>query len=245
MDFQWCVRTFEDVASTQDLLKESIQNSPDDDLEGLVIHAARQTKGRGRHGRIWDSPRGNLYLSFCLAPRIPAARVGEIALICSLAVAQAITEAGRGSISPVLKWPNDVLIEGRKCCGILIEAEVSISGMVDRVLVGIGINVTTAPLETSSSLAEFGIDAEVSDVRDMFLRWMKEYYLRWRNGGFEPLRKEWVERSFTIGTPMLVKPSSGEISGKFQGIDEGGALLLQQEDGNIIKITSGDVHIGL
>lgn len=246
MDFQWRIRTFEEVSSTQDILKQHIDNSPDDENhEGLVIHAARQAKGRGRHGRVWDSPQGNLYFSFCLNPHIPAARVGELALICSLAVAQAIKEIGQGHVSPVLKWPNDVLIGGRKCCGILIDADGAAYGIVNRVIIGIGINIAAAPLATSSCLAEFGVDADVTALRDVFLRWMGEYYMRWQMEGFEPLRREWMEGSFAVGTPMTVKPASGAVSGRFQGIDMDGALLLQQEDGRTIKITSGDVHIGL
>ncbi len=226
MAVSWSVQTLDVLDSTQDFIKSDIDNLD----EGACVQALVQNSGHGRHGRLWESPKGNLYFSFLLKPKFAASQFGQIALLVGLSVAYAL----RPYTDVTLKWPNDVLIEGHKVCGILIES-------VDQALVvGVGVNVGAAPIEGSVSLVKHKLD--LHDLRDAILEEFATLYERWQLGAFNEIREEWLGCSFEIGTQMSVKIGDHKMSGSYQGIGRAGYLLLLCDKSNEMKtITSGDV----
>ncbi len=225
-DLAWSVQAFDCLNSTQDYIKSNIDNLN----EGSCIQAFSQDDGYGRHGRVWNSPEGNLYLSFLLKPSCRASEYGQVALIAGLAVAR--------TVSPfelcILKWPNDVLINGRKVCGVIVEAA------NDTLIVGVGLNVNEAPLEDSVSLK--GHNLQIENIRDDLLDHFRTLYLEWKQYGFQSIRTDWMRCSFNIDQLMSVKIGNKVVSGKYQGLDKAGYLLLLCDKTNkVITVTSGDV----
>ncbi len=222
----WSLQKFEQLDSTQNYILNNL-NSLD---EGACVQAATQTRGKGRHGRYWSSPEGNLYFSFLLKPKISKADYGQIALLAGLAVAQAL----HPYVNVVLKWPNDVLVGGQKICGILIE---SVEGAL---VVGLGVNVTHSPFEGAANLADFKLSPDT--VRDIILEKFALLYDRYISDGFEDIRREWLSYSFDTNSVMSVKIGDNKITGLYQGLDKAGYLLLLcDKSSEVITISSGDV----
>lgn len=184
----WDIEVLEATSSTQDLIK---QRAADGAAEGTLIHTLSQTGGYGRHGRPWVGLDGNLFLSFLLRPACAAEQAGQMALV----VGEALAETIRGFIDVPeqvsLKWPNDVLIAGQKCAGILIES--SLAGeRVEWLAVGVGVNLAAAPEGPFTSLsAHSGHALEIMAFRDKFLSRMADSYSRWQKDGFEAIRAHW------------------------------------------------------
>lgn len=220
------------------------------EAEGLVITAERQTAGKGRHGRTWESPAGNLYASILLRPRCPANAIGQYSLAAAVAVAETITQImGDDTTHNLvqLKWPNDVLISGRKVSGMLVEAAPTMNGIIDWLVVGVGINVaycpdgiTARPLYPPTSLhAEGAITANVAETRDILLDKLQYWYHRQHSLGFAPIRVRWLE--LAAEGKCSVKLPTGTINGDFAGLDSVGNLLVKQQDKNILTVNAGDV----
>lgn len=226
MTINWSIEVLDSVSSTQEYIKSNI----DALSEGACVQALRQENGHGRHGRVWQSPKGNLYISFLLKPECESHRFGQVAMLAGLAVVHTL----KPYTEVTLKWPNDVLIDGRKICGILIEV---VDGFL---IVGVGINVMHAPIEGAACLVQY--DLNVNDLRDSFLEQFATLYHHWQGGAFDIIRKEWHAQSFGMGAPMSVKIAEHKISGTYQGLDKAGHLLLLCDTSKDIKtITSGDV----
>src|SRR5690348_7572810 len=136
---------FAAVGSTNDTAKELARAGAP---EGTIVWAGEQTAGRGRRGRIWASPPGNLYLSLILRPQAPAAQAAQLGFVAALALGGAIAELAGPQIELRCKWPNDLLANGRKLAGILLESETSANGEVDFVVLGVGANLASAPAAT-------------------------------------------------------------------------------------------------
>lgn len=222
----WSVERHKTVSSTQDMIKAAASSGA---VEGLVIQADMQDSGRGRHGRTWVSQPGNLFFSFLLQPDCAPGDVGQISLMIGLAIAKAVQKTS--GLLPVLKWPNDILIEGKKCCGILIERE------GDFLVVGIGVNIASAP-EDASHLG--GVNKEVL-LREI-LEQVSHYYTLWQVEGFENICAEWLSMSYKKGQKAQVKIGTTVISGVFEGVDGQGSMLLLS-DGKTRTITAGEVYI--
>ncbi len=211
---------------------------------GTVVVAAEQTAGRGRQGRAWTSPPGNLYASILVRPEIPAGRLGELALLTGVAVAEtaALLLPPREAGPRVrLKWPNDVLVDGAKLAGILVEQEGRAA------ILGMGINVAHRPAGTpypTTALALAGATAEVEVVLDRLLAALGAALSLWQAQGFAATRAAWMARAHPLGTMLRVRlggPSETSVlEGRFAGLDPSGALLLDTAAGQR-RIVAGEV----
>ena len=205
--------------------------------EGVVITAVQQEVGRGRQGRVWQSPPGNLFTSIVLRPRVPSSLWGQLAFVVALAVGETI-----GNFTPDwrLKWPNDVLVNGAKISGILLESE---PGWI---VAGIGINVQHRPPVTDrevTSLAELGATAaSPASVLDLLLNHLNNWYDLWQSDGFAPIRRAWLSHAQGLGGPITVALADGQrAEGLFETLDSDGALLLRLPEGQLQRIMTGDV----
>ncbi len=210
---------------------------------GTVVVAATQTAGRGRQGRVWASPPGNLYASVLLRPEVPMERLGELAFLAGLAVAETVAALLPPERQVRLKWPNDVLVDGAKIAGILIEQ----AG--DAVVLGIGLNIAHPPPEApypATALVAAGADAAVETVLPLLLATLGGRLSLWQAQGFAPIRAAWLARAHPVGTPLRVRlggrAETGMIAGRFAGIDAAGALLLDTAAGPR-RIVAGEVAV--
>jgi BirA family transcriptional regulator, biotin operon repressor / biotin---[acetyl-CoA-carboxylase] ligase len=207
----------------------------------LWIAAARQTAGRGRRGRAWDAGHGNLAVTLLLRPQAPAVLIGQLSFAAALAVAEMASHfAPQAAIT--VKWPNDVLADGRKLAGILLESGSDPKGLW--LAIGIGVNLASFPQGTefpATSLAQLGIaapssDAALSVLAARFAHW----YDAWMNQGFETVRAAWLARAAQLGGPIRARLPRETREGVFEGIDATGALLLN-EQGRVRAIAAGEV----
>ena len=197
---------------------------------GSLVIAERQLAGKGRLGREWLSEKGGLYFSIVLEPPLPIEDVPKITLAAGVAVADALL-----NFKARLKWPNDVLIDGKKVCGILSE----ISGEVERpkVIVGVGINVRNPVPDGAVNLASFGVTME--EVFREVVNSLVTRYVELCNGKWGKIRQRWIELADTIGKRVKVTAAGRTYVGKAIGLDLDGGLLLEV-DGGIEKVYSGD-----
>ena len=211
-------------------------------VEGTIVVAESQTHGRGRLGREWLSPKGGIYFTLIFKPRISPAYAPRINLMASVAVAKAIRKAF--DLKAELKWPNDVLIEGRKVCGILAEMEAEMD-RVNFINLGIGINVNNPifPYEKMATSLKEELGREVS--RKEFLNSvLKEINERQVLLTKEDLLGEWKSLSATLGRDVRIVAPGEEIIGQALDIDASGALILKSEDGSLRSAIAGDcIHL--
>ena len=214
--------------------------------EGTVVIAYSQSKGKGRMKRSWQSPPGNLYNSVILKPQISPTSSAQITLIAAVATAEAIGKTT--GIKVQVKWPNDVLIHDKKVAGILTEMECQ-GNTVNFIILGIGVNINAPlnlfPRELHGSITslreEAGDYVSFTDFSRCLYQEIEGYYDLWMTEGFSRIRNEY--NKFFLLPEESVQISSGEktMSGKIQGIDDKGALLLHLSNGNIERIIAGDV----
>jgi BirA family biotin operon repressor/biotin-[acetyl-CoA-carboxylase] ligase len=226
-----------DTGSTNDdMLARAAAGEP----EGLWIRAERQTRGRGRHGRSWTSAGGNLHASTLIRVRPGEPEPATLALVAAVALEETISAWLPPGIA-VLKWPNDLLVNGAKLSGILLER----SG--DAVVAGFGANLTASPPDidrpATSITALLGTAPDPADVlaalAEAFARWLA----RWRQDGLEPIRARWLACAHPLGTPLSVRAGDGPAEeGLFDGLDRTGALLLRTAEG-LRTIRAGDVFL--
>ena len=212
----------------------------------LWIAAARQSAGRGRRGREWQSAPGNLFATLLLRPEKPAAECAQLSFVAALAVSDMLARFARHA-DLALKWPNDVLASGRKIAGILLESESGADGMATWLAVGVGVNLAVFPEDTefpAISLAALGAvpPAPKDALLHLAARFAKWYEV-WRASGFAPVREAWLARASGLGARIRVRLANEEISGVFQGIDQSGALLLGLPSGATRTIAAGEVFL--
>ena len=206
---------------------ELLRRAPRRDIHGAVLAAEWQTAGRGRRGRHWASPVGNLYTSAIVRPDCPAARAAELGFVAALAVADMVP-AGR----PVrLKWPNDVLVEGAKVAGILPESSIGADGQAEHVILGIGVNVGFAPELPEMRYPGACLGGTVEIALETLAAALAQRLARWRRDGFEPVRAEWLAKAGPLGLEVDVKLGEELVQGRFAGMDREGALLLDTAAG--------------
>jgi BirA family biotin operon repressor/biotin-[acetyl-CoA-carboxylase] ligase len=212
--------------------------------EGTLVWALEQSGGRGRRGRSWASPRGNLYLSVVLRPEGPLSEAAQLGFVAALAVVDAL-----GSVMPPmtevrLKWPNDVLVGGRKVAGLLLESVTDQDGGLDALILGVGVNLDSAPEGTAYPAtclaAEGGRDVGVADLLQAWARHFLTRVNRWTDEGFAPIRTAWLNRAKGQGEPIEVRLPERTVTGTFRDLDDSGALLLDTPAG-AERITAGDV----
>ncbi len=213
---------------------------------GAVIWAKRQTKGRGRMGRAWISDEGNLFVSLLLQPPVELIDASQFSFVTALAVAEAlqpvVAEVGKLS----LKWPNDILLDGRKLGGILLETEPAEEEGRFWLIAGIGINVENCPPQSevaypATCLKQAGIEIiSAKIVLSRLLPHFVECYDRWMTKGFGPIRDEWLTLAHDLGKPAVVMSGKEEYRGLFAGIDAQGRMQMDLQDGTRMHLTSGD-----
>ena len=234
------VTAVDETGSTND---DAIQAARQGEPEGTLIWARRQTKGRGRRGRSWISPDGNLHLSILLRPAMASNRAGEIAFVAALAAADA-SAALAPNADIRCKWPNDVLADGRKVGGLLIESSI-VADRIDWLVVGIGLNLVTHPDDVEFPATHLALCAgralSVEEGLQALASAFAERYRLWREDGFAPVRTAWVSRAAGLGAPIRVRLEAQELHGVFTGLDDDGALILSLADGKQRRITAGDV----
>ena len=213
----------------------------------LWITAGEQTAGRGRRGRSWVSPRGNLSATLLIDPGKPAGECAQLSFAAALAASDAVSALAPGS-SIKVKWPNDVLAEGRKIAGILLESASSGGAAPGWLVIGIGINLFAHPPDTefpATSLPALGVIAPAPEdgllhLAAAFAKW----YEFWRAEGFAPIRDAWLARAAGLGTRIRARLQNGELVGVFEGIDMSGALLLREAQDRVRTIAAGEVFFG-
>ncbi len=210
------------------------------------IVAGEQSEGRGRAGRRWQSPKGNLYATLGLRPGVSAGVATQLSFVAALAAFDAIaSQLPVEQLSGLrLKWPNDVLLGGAKIAGILIESITGSNGTGIAVAIGIGINVSLAPHYTGRPVAALGSDpGACAAVFEALARAFEIWLGRWDEGrGFAGIREAWLARAHVIGEPLNVSLNGSSIGGRFHGLDERGALQLVTEAGVVITVNAGDIY---
>jgi BirA family biotin operon repressor/biotin-[acetyl-CoA-carboxylase] ligase len=230
------VRHHASIASTND---EAARLAREGAAHGTVVHADAQTAGRGRFSRRWSSPPGNLYVSIVLRLGLLPARRTEIGFVAALAVADAVEALLPRHVRATLKWPNDVLVQGGKIAGILLE------DASDALVLGIGLNVLQAPTGVSynvSTIVGCGGLATVDGTRSRLLAALSDWLTVWQQNGFAAIRGAWLARAHPQKAPLSAHVADSYVTGQFAGLDVDGALLLDTPGGRV-RIIAGDVSL--
>jgi BirA family transcriptional regulator, biotin operon repressor / biotin---[acetyl-CoA-carboxylase] ligase len=224
------IRNIHTVAETESTNDDVARLAAEGWPEGFWLRAGRQTGGKGRQGREWSSPRGNLYASTLvrLQPGDPPAPT--LALVAAVALQEV---ARRHAPEVRIKWPNDLLLDGAKVAGILLERH------GDAVILGFGVNLATYPEDLGRPATSLGTPAAPDAFLERLATCLAEWVARWRGESFATVRAAWLDAAHPIGTPLA---TAGE-EGLFDGLDESGALRLRLADGATRIIHAGDVFL--
>ena len=236
---------YETIGSTNDEARRLARQGA---REGTLVWADAQAAGRGRRGRPWLSPPGNLYLSLVLRPDAPASRAPQLGFVTALALGDALHLLAGPSLAFSFKWPNDLLARRAKLAGILLESEMAAGGGLDFVIIGVGVNLASAPRDLeypATSLADQGFPgitpaSLLSAFAEHFARWAE----RWRAEGFAPMRAAWLSRAGGIGEAVRVRLERLTLEGRFLDLDQDGALVIET-GGDRRRIAAGEVFPAL
>ncbi len=232
------------VTSTNDEARALAEAGAED---GTLVWAREQSAGRGRQGGVWASPPGNLYFSLVLRPDRTLAEAAQLGFIAALAVGEAVGSVGPPLLEITYKWPNDVLLNERKCAGILLESKSTPEGALDFLILGIGVNVASYPEDTdfpATSLHFEGTPPDVSEVD--LLEAFSRHFLSWVNGwlddGFVRVRRAWLNHAHRLGEEIEVRLPKETLAGTFKDMDAHGVLILELPGGEVRRISAGDVY---
>jgi BirA family transcriptional regulator, biotin operon repressor / biotin---[acetyl-CoA-carboxylase] ligase len=232
---------YDAVDSTNDEAKRLARAGAE---EGTLVWAVKQTAGRGRRGHAWASPRGNLYASLILRPGCPASRAVQLGFVAALAVGDTLGSTCKGLEGVSHKWPNDVLVHGRKIAGILLESELGEGEIPEFVILGVGINLISSPQDTefpATAIAEEGLrPISPAAALEEFARNLHAWVRRWHEDGFAPIRTAWLANAMPLGEPIRVRLETATLHGRFLDIDQHGALVLEVA-GEIRRISAGEI----
>jgi BirA family transcriptional regulator, biotin operon repressor / biotin---[acetyl-CoA-carboxylase] ligase len=207
---------------------------------GTVVWAREQTAGRGRQARRWHSPAGNLYASILVRLGASPSRAAELSFIAALAAADTVDRFLPDGVRADLKWPNDVLVRGAKIAGILLDCADT------AVVVGVGINVRWAPLDTPYPVTHLADSVAAAPdpaaTLHVLLQSLARRLADWQNDGFAQTRTAWLERAHSPGSQVRISVGDGSISGRFVGLADDGALIVQTANGPM-RIVAGDVVV--
>ncbi|RIW33126.1 biotin--[acetyl-CoA-carboxylase] ligase [Bacillus salacetis] len=240
------IHYIESVPSTQKIAHTLAQEGAE---EGTAVIADEQTEGRGRLLRSWHSPRGTgIWMSIILKPQLPPQRAPQFTLIAAVAVVQAIEEVC--GLSPEIKWPNDILLNGRKVTGILTELQAE-ADKINSIIIGIGMNVNQKaedfPKELQSIATSLALEKEEKISRVQLIQKVMEklemYYDLYMEKGFTPIKLLWESYAVSIGRHITARTITGSIHGKALGINEDGVLRIEDGAGTIHEVYSADIEL--
>lgn len=238
------IRVFQETTSTNDVIEKLARDRV---KEGVAVFAESQSKGRGRLGRKWISPaRKGLWFSILLRPDLRPQEVTQITVASGTALRRAI-EANTG-LKAKIKWPNDILLHGKKAAGILTELSAELD-RVKHIILGIGVDVNLTAAEFPAELRklatslkiEIGKPVSRADLAVTILRELDADYARVCAGKFESVAHEWEEHCGTMGHPVTIQMGERRIHGRAESLDDDGALLLRTEHGTLERVIGGDV----
>ncbi|KPF72844.1 hypothetical protein IP69_03095 [Bosea sp. AAP35] len=233
----------EEVGSTMEEARRALQQG---EPGQLWIVARSQNAGRGRHGRQWTSPPGNLYASLLLVDPCEPVRAPQLGFVAGLALHDAAAKVtGLNDPRLGLKWPNDLLIDGAKCSGLLLEGESGAGRFA--VVAGLGINIASCAQGTpypasflKAHAPQATIEAALAALSDA---WAARFATWQSGGGFAAIRQAWLERAAFLGQTITIRPAEGAVTGVFSGIDATGRLLLETAAGPR-QFDAGDLFFG-
>ncbi len=240
------IQVFRETTSTNDVVEKMARDGV---AEGAAVFAEKQTRGRGRLGRSWHSPQGlGIYVSILFRPRVSPMAVTRLTIAAAASLARAI-ELVTG-LKPEIKWPNDLLLRGRKVAGILTE----MSAEMDRVrhaIVGMGVDAnhreSDFPRElqgiATSLRLESGREISRGELALAMLHELDRDYARAMSPRFEELADDWESRCTTIGRQVVIRMGARQMRGRAESLDADGALLLRTEHGHLERVVGGDVTV--
>jgi BirA family biotin operon repressor/biotin-[acetyl-CoA-carboxylase] ligase len=216
---------------------------------GTLVVAEEQVGGKGRLGRVWYSPKGkNIFMSFILRPNLEIHRCPQLTLLSAVSIVEVVRE--QYGIDASIKWPNDVLINGKKICGILTELNAE-ADRINWVVVGIGINVNIVEKDMPQEVLEVATSLRIEKGEKLLrvpliqhvLKRFEELYELYLAEGFLPIKNRWEKQAITIGKKVTIRTLQGTFDGIAEGIDDSGVLLVRKEDGSLQHVYSADVEI--
>lgn len=229
---------YESIDSTMDQAKRLVDQEVDC-RQDLLIIASSQSAGRGRHGRVWHSDVGNVYLSFVVKDVQPQ-QLSQFALLWGVILQKTISSFSSGLIQ--CKWPNDVLLNGEKVAGILIET------YKDVLIVGVGVNVAHAPVgvqfpatflnRQQANVLEPG--CIIDKLVDVYIKQREN----WEKKGFHDIQSAWLQSAWRLGGEITVRQEDRDVVGIMETIDETGALCVRTHEGHSVKLYVGDLILG-
>ncbi len=240
------IQVFQETTSTNDIIDRMARDGVP---EGVVVFAESQTRGRGRLGRVWMSPpRAGLWFSVLLRPDLRPQETTQLTVAAATAVARAIKS--QTGVSPDVKWPNDILVRGKKVAGILTELTAELDH-VKYVILGIGVDVNQQVSDFPSDLRrlatslriETGRAIDRSNLAAAILRELDNDYARISAGQFEAVADEWESLCVTLGHPVEISLGGRQVRGRAEALDVDGALLIRTQHGRLERIISGDVRV--
>ena len=240
----WRLVCLDDCTSTND---EARQLALDGAAERTVVVARSQSGGRGRLGRVWAAPPGNLYASTLLRPALPLSTAAQLSFVTALALADAVAAVGSAA-AVQLKWPNDLLLGGRKLAGILLESEADRDGGSSFVVLGTGVNLVSHPDGTetpATDLSQHMVPApSPGAMLHAYLTALDRWYRRWLADGFAPIRDAWLRQAIGLGQEVRVRTPHETFRGRLETLDGEGALVVGLPSGDRRTVTAGEVMLG-
>lgn len=240
------IRVFEQTTSTNDVVERLARDGVP---EGVVVFAEKQTRGRGRLGRKWLSPpHKGLWFSVLLRPALPPQSATQMTVVAATALVRAIHHTT--ALSAQIKWPNDILVRGRKTAGVLTELSAELD-RINYIVLGIGVDVNLTdsdfppelrPIATSLKI-EAGAAIRRADLAAALIRELDRDYNLICAGEFSKLCEEWQEQCVTLGHRVKIKVGERIVTGQAEALDDNGALLLRTEHGHLERIIGGDVTL--
>ncbi|MDQ0192953.1 biotin--[acetyl-CoA-carboxylase] ligase [Paenibacillus wynnii] len=241
------LQLMETVVSTQE---EAKRLAEDGAPEGTAVIAEEQTGGRGRMGRKWHSPRGKgIWMSVILRPKLPLLSTPQLTLLAGVAVCRAIRRVA--GVEAGIKWPNDLLVSGRKVCGILLESSLN-EGQLQYCIAGIGIDANLAEddypdflkgIGTSLMIERGGASINRAELAGTVLSELELLYSLYLEQGFRPIGMLWESLSVTLGRQVALNTAQGRSEGKAVGLDSDGGLLLENHHGQLFSVCSGEIEM--
>jgi BirA family transcriptional regulator, biotin operon repressor / biotin---[acetyl-CoA-carboxylase] ligase len=240
------IHVFKETASTNDVVEKLARDGA---KEGVVVFAESQTKGRGRLGRKWHSPAGQgLYFSVLLRPKLRPIEATQLTVVAATALVRAIEATT--TVRPVIKWPNDLLVDGRKIAGVLTELSAELD-TIKHLILGIGLDVNQTAGDFPSEIRSLATSLRIAggdalsrpELATRVLRELDADYARIRRGKFDAVADEWESRCTTIGRNVAVRIGERLVRGCAESLDDDGALLLRTQHGRLERIIGGDVTV--